>query len=95
MSLADLVHPAFVGSGFGPDFAGTVTIWWNRRRRIRQRATFGRAYASFPIKVGISSANELTLRANRICGPSKVQVTVSRNADSTQVQVITNVRRSR
>ncbi|MCP3412889.1 hypothetical protein NLM16_02095 [Bradyrhizobium brasilense] len=37
----------------------------------------------------------MTLRANRICGPSKVQVTVSRNADSTQVQVITNVRRSR
>lgn len=45
----------------------------------------------------MSSADELTLtlRANRICGPSNVQVTVSRNADSTKLQVITKVRRSR
>ena len=37
----------------------------------------------------------LTLRLNRRDGPEKTQVTVSRKADSTKVQVITNVRASR
>ena len=54
------------------------------------------AYAIRPVSVGSDVSAELTftLRSMRKAGPSKMHTTVSRNAVSTKLQVMTKLRSS-